>query len=935
MKLQPNKILRTNLVYILFLFFSVKNAAQNNVHISAKIDTNLQQITINQIVTYKNNTKKKINSLLFNDWNYAYSYKESALGKRLSDEYVRNFHLSNEKSRSNTIINEVKSNDKTLIWNRLENQLDLIKVVFEKPLLPNDSITLYLNYILKLPDAKFTRIGYNKESVFIKDSFLSVAKIEENGNFIQYSNENLDDSFIQNIDNLHFEFTIPENFSITSNLNSVSSIGNQFVFEDKNASEIVFSIEKKNSFETYKLSNLDVETNLKDYKISISQKADIIQKIASYFDTKIGNPKQKKLLISQTEYDRNPFYGLNQLPSFLSPFPNEFLFEITFLKAYSQTFLKQNLQIDFRKDHFVFDAIQTYLITQYINENYPDLHLIGNLSKYKIGKGYELSRANFNKQYELYYYLMARKNLDQNVTEGKEKLVKFNEQIAIKNKAGILLTYLDNYLQKSIIENSIKDFYNNQKEINTNEDFISTIEKKAGQNLDWFKNLLNTKTTPDFSFGSFKNEKKSVEIQNNTNTEIPFSITGFENKKPVFKHWYQSKNDTIISFAEKFDKLALNYDKSFPELNNRNNFKSKSLFNRPLRFIFLRDVENPYYNQVFYVPEIGFNVYDGAILSMNFHNKSLIQKPFVFDLSPSYSTKTQNITGSGVFAYTQPISNRDLFQIRYAIAASYYHYIQDAAYQKINPTIGLLFRNNNDLRDNFRQGISARQVIVNKEFSPLSKSKDPLKYSVFDLRYSIGDGETAKSYGGNFNYQLGNNFSKIVAEVGYRKLFVNNFQLSGRLYFGTFLYNNSNTTFYDFGLDRPKDYLFDYAYYGRSESNGLFSQQLIIAEGGFKSKFVNPYANQWLLSSNFSTLLWKYVLLYSDAGLYKNKGFSPKFVYDTGVQVSLVPDYFELYFPMYSSNGFEPSQKNYQEKIRFMVTLNINTLFRLFTRKWF
>jgi hypothetical protein len=52
--------------------------------------------------------------------------------------------------------------------------------------------------------------------------------------------------------------------------------------------------------------------------------------------------------------------------------------------------------------------------------------------------------------------------------------------------------------------------------------------------------------------------------------------------------------------------------------------------------------------------------------------------------------------------------------------------------------------------------------------------------------------------------------------------------------------------YYSFALDRPTDYLFDYNYYGRSENTGFFcQQQLIIAEGGFKSKQI-PFANQWM-----------------------------------------------------------------------------------------
>jgi hypothetical protein len=50
---------------------------------------------------------------------------------------------------------------------------------------------------------------------------------------------------------------------------------------------------------------------------------------------------------------------------------------------------------------------------------------------------------------------------------------------------------------------------------------------------------------------------------------------------------------------------------------------------------------------------------------------------------------------------------------------------------------------------------------------------------------------------------------------------------------------NSNSDFFSFALDRPTDYLFDYGYYGDLKVV-VFSQQLILAEGGFKSKLNTP-----------------------------------------------------------------------------------------------
>ena len=70
-------------------------------------------------------------------------------------------------------------------------------------------------------------------------------------------------------------------------------------------------------------------------------------------------------------------------------------------------------------------------------------------------------------------------------------------------------------------------------------------------------------------------------------------------------------------------------------------------------------------------------------------------------------------------------------------------------------------------------------------------------------------------------------------------------------------------------------------------------------------------------------------------GVLKNQYSNAKFVYDSGIHFNLVPDYFELFFPVYSSNGFELISYNYGEKIRFVVTLAPKTLISLFTRKWF
>ena len=225
--------------------------------------------------------------------------------------------------------------------------------------------------------------------------------------------------------------------------------------------------------------------------------------------------------------------------------------------------------------------------------------------------------------------------------------------------------------------------------------------------------------------------------------------------------------------------------------------------------------------------------------------------------------------------------------------------------------------------------------MVNREKSAyVSTDKQNENYSVFNARYSKYESEIVRHYNFYTDVQIAGAFGKLSGEIQYRRLFNDNRRINLRLFAGTFLYRDTNSEFFSFGLDRPTDYMFDYNFYGRSETTGLFSQQYIMAEGGFKSKLGTRYANQWMTTVNASFNIWNWIEVYGDAGVFKNHYSDAKFAYDSGIRLNLLPDYFELYFPAYSSNGFEPSQGNYTEKIRFVVTISPSTLIGLFTRKW-
>ena len=917
--------------------------AQHHSKLVVEVNHDKKTLQVYQELTYFNQSNDTLSTIVLNDWNNAYSDKNTPLGFRFSDEFVRSFHLATEKQRGNTnTINIIDDSKSELNWSRPDGFPDLVQFQLKNKLLPGQKATFTLSYFVKIPDDTFTNYGTNADgNMSLKNWFLTPSRYE-NKSFVMYNNLNIDD--IPNaLTHIDLQIIDSNKNNIICDLPLVTKTDTTFTFSGINLLNVNVTIDKRNTFLSFKNADLEVTTNLEDKRVSDIGKALIIDKVVSYVSQNLGKYPKSKITVTQADYLQNPFYGLNQLPPFIRPFPDEYIYELKFLKTYLNNYLKTTLQLDSRKDNWIFDAIQVYYMMKYIEEYYPEVKMMGSIAKYKLVRGYNLVSLDFNEQYSYFYMLMARKNLDQPLGDPKNTLIKFNEQIASKYRAGLSFKYLSDYIGEYNLKKTIREFveYSIQNQTNSQK-FDSLLKKNTTKETDWFFNtIINSRKIIDYKFNTVTktNDSVSFTLKNKTGAIVPIPIYGIKNKKVVFKQWIDKvKPDSTYTFKRyDADKIVINYKNVVPEYNLRNNWKSLkpySLFNRPIKFNFMKDLEDPNYNQVLYVPTLEYNLYDGFIPGMRFHNRTILDKPYIIDLIPSYSTKTRSFSGRFTLAFNQTNRESTLYNIRYGIGGEYYHYAPDAYYKKINPYISFRFREK-DYRDNQGQNLLIRQVYVNRDPSQFVTTSLLENYSVFNVRFSSGKTEIRRHFAYVTDVQLASKFGKASANMSYRRLFDNNRQINFRLYAGAFLYNNTQSDYFSFAIDRPTDYLFDYNYIGRSESTGLFSQEFYLAEGGFKSKLVNPYANQWLTTSNISFNIWNWIEIYGDLGLVKSKNLDPTFIYDNGIRLNLVTDYFELFFPVYSNNGWEISQPKYAEKIRFTATFSPQILIGLFTRKWF
>lgn len=944
--------MKIKLLYLLvFSLCQLSVLSQNKIDIKATLDIENNQIHISQEIVYKNISTDTLNIIYLNDWSNSYSTKKTPLAIRFSEEYNTKFHFAENEDRGYTVITSLTDNDNTnLLFEYLELHPDVIKVELQNLLFPNSSYYLKLEYTIQIPKDKFTSYGVTKMQDYnLKYWYITPAVY--NGVWQYYSNKNLDDIFIPKADiNLQIEF--PKNYILTSELDIIdileNSINKTVILTGKNRIDSKLFLNKLQIYKTVQTDKFSILSNINEKGLGTTDKAIITYKIINFINDYLGDYPHKKLIVSEIDTKKDPIYGLNQLPDFIRAFPKNFQFELQLLKSTLNNYLDNTLLINPRQDQWLKDGIQIYFMIKYIEDNYPDMKLLGSLSNVWGIRAFHIADLKFNEQYGLIYMHMARTNRDQPLTMQKDSLLKFNENLANKFKSGIGLKYLDDYINSDILERTIKSFLNDNKLRNTTaKDFEVFLKSQTTKNIDWFfEDYLTTRKKIDFKIKNVTKTQDSITltIKNKRKNKMPVSLFTLNNDSIISKIWINNIDGekTVTIPRDNANKLVLNYDNTIPEYNLRDNWKSLKGFpfnNKPFQLRLIIDVEDPYYNQVFFTPLIEFNnIYDGLSLGVKMYNATIIRRGFNYKFAPIYGTKSNRITGSATVSYNQNIENRDLFKITYGISGSTSSFAPDLLFRKITPFISFRFRDHTDFRSNKFQALNFRYIDISRDddINNVSDNADP-DYKVFNIRY-INTTPGLINFNKWFtDFQVSKDFGKLSFNYEYRKLFESNRQLNIRFFTGIFLYNNnpSDTDFFSFALDRPTDYLFDYNYLGRSEGSGIFSQQLIIAEGGFKSKLETPFANQWISTFNLSTTLWKYVQAYGDIGLVKNKSQDAKFVYDSGIRLNLVTDFFEIYFPIYSQLGWEIGNSNYDKTIRFIITVDPQVLLGLFRRKWY
>ena len=912
---------------------------QNSISIKSKLDTEKDELKIQQEIVFHNPSDSILTKVYLHNWANSYRDRKTPLSKRFIKDFRKDLYFAKPQELGSSTIKSLSVDFENVYFKELDKQADIIEIDLDKPLHPNSKITISITYIVKTPSARFTKYGKTKTGYHLRNWYLTPA-IYDNG-WQLMSNLNLDDLYEKGTD-FKIEIDVPKDLIVESNLyqyKTKKENTNSYYLVGKNKTDVILGINKTKQLKTYNTKTVTVHTDVFSKELDYNLTTSILNREILFIQKYLGKYPHLEIFIDKATQNKNPIYGLNQLPNFLRPFSDTFKWDVTMFKALTKRYIENTLLLNKRKDYWLIDGIQNYLMIEYVEEYYPEVKLLGKVSNSWLVKGFNISKLDFNDKYPFVYQFTARKFLDQALNTSADSLSNFNRKIVSKYKAGLGFRFLKGYLGDSILNQTIQEFYqNNQLKITSSTHFNKLLSSKTTKDLDWFFNdFVKTNKKIDHKIESVKKEKDSISvtIKNKRNITTPLALYAIKDEEIKLKKWIADVDSTkTVKFKKgDYDTFVLNYENLYPELNTLNNWKTvdKKILNKPLKFSFLKDISSPNFNQVFYQPDINYNFYNGLILGVKLHNKPLIKRNFEFKIAPYYATKSNTVIGSFSLLYNQFFEKTKIYKVAYGLAGGTSDYAPNLSYKSLTPYVDITFKRKT-LRDISSEYLRAKLIHIDKEIAPDAIRTDQDNYSVLSLSYNYSNPDIIKEFRYSFSTEFAKKFSKATLDLRFRTLTTTDTQLDFRFFAGVFFNNKTEGDYFSFGLDRSNDYLFQLNYLGRSESSGFFSQQYIINEGGFKSVLPTRFANQFMVSNNSSIGLWRWIEVYNDVAFLKNKNQPLYFAYENGIRFNFVHEIFEIYFPLYSNNGWEISQNAYPEKIRFSLSADVKSIYNFFKR---
>lgn len=988
---------------LLFLFAATTGFAQNywqqevNYTIDVKLDDENHTLSAYEEFLYINNSPDQLDTIYIHIWPNAYKNGETALAKQQYNNKKLILKYGDDDVKGYIDSLDFKVNGEPVKWDYHPEYIDICYIVLNKPLYSGNEVKVSTPFHVKLPSGRISRLGHIKQSYQITQWYPKPAVYDKNGwNAFPYLNQG---EFYSEYGSFNVSITLPENYVVgaTGDLRTESEIN----FLNDRAKTTAVNVEEginftefgavtvKNGFpessKTMKTIQF-TQDNVHDFAWFADKRFNVLKSSVklphsgrSVTSWAMYTENEAELWIKASEYLNDavyyyslwngdyPYNNVTAVDGTISAgggmeYPNvtviggsgnDYQLEVVIVHEVGHNWFYGQLGTNERVHGWMDEGMNTLNEVRYVQTKYPDNQA---LSDMVLGGAFHFEDLDHHDMSDISYRMIAALGEDQPIETHSAKFTSANYGVVMYQKTGLVFFYLRDYLGDELFDKCMREYYAEWEFKHPQpEDMRRSLEKTSGKDLSWlFEDLIQTTNHVDYKLKKVKiDEDVAVTVKNVGHVDGPIEVATLANGKVIETKWVEpGTKKSVVRFENtNIDGVRIDPGINIPEINRQNNsWKKQGIFGKweGLNTEVLIGDNEPEQTNLFWLPVIAGNLYDGFMIGPTFHNFGIPFNKFGYLVSPFFSFKREFVSGVADFNYNF-YPKRNLKISKFGL--SFKTFKQDSSvrandgyYLAVLPYWTAKIGHRGDDKP-YTQTIRVQSMYRQDVLQPVTLERAGA-YAEYQFTYSKPDhyfiGKSRFDYIREISTTLQEGAGRFTVEGTYKYRYLKNKQkrwieirgFLGHTYFADFT-GDSDDTPYAFSLSGAtgfQDLFLDEYFMGRNEITGTWSQQRVENMGGFKSTSYYGTATGTMVAGNmYMDLPLKpgFFGVFVDAGSFQDgTGSMSPVALNTGLGIRL-GNIFGIYFPMWMSdeilNSFNTSGvfDEYGKKIRFTMSINL------------
>ncbi|MBS1547504.1 MAG: M1 family metallopeptidase [Bacteroidetes bacterium] len=951
--------------------------------IDVRLDDRANLLHGAETFTYHNNSPTALDTLWIHLWPNAYRDRNTALCRQKDAQNDFDLHFAKEEERGWIDSLDFRAAGSKLNWDLDAKNQDIAWIKLNEPLAPGGSIQITTPFQVKIPDAKFSRLGHTRQAYYITQWYPKPAVYDAQGwHAMPYLNQG---EFYSEFGSFDVSITLPANYVVGATgllqdnpseeawMDSLAQLpppttrSNAFPpsaastktlrFKQDHVHDFAWFADKRflvrNSEVTLARSGRKVQTQV----LFTPQNAPLWKDAVSYVNESVRLYSQ---WVGDYQYARCTAIdgtiaagGGMEYPMITIIGNMAATYELDQVIAHEvgHNWFYGMLASNERDHPWMDEGMNSFFEQRYMETRYPNQLStnVAGLPMYLIDKHFDIT---FRRQNELMYRYNARRNWDAPDSSTSTAFTEVDYGTTVYAKSALIFDQLRSYLGDARFDSCTQAYFREWAGKHPQPaDVRASYEKASGEDLGWcFGELIGTADKVDVKARKLKNGE--LTYRSTAATDFPFPVTAWNGADSLGTAWIKGepgRNNAALPWPNA-DRVRIDAMERTLDIDRRNNeARSFGLLKnaRLPQLKFLAGLERNDRRSIYWLPAIGYNAHDGFMAGLALHNTTFPSQRLEWAAAPLYGFQSNRLAGCARVMWNHDrLRSNWLRNIHIGLSgfAASLHNVSDVEqwYQRLVPSIQFDPKLNTTGPEAY---LRYRSVILWEHAEGTYHYADrevPINSTGNSVYHELSANLTQRNGFNPYSLTLtslnADAFSRLALEAKWSAIYdTHKHRITFRAFAGTFLRKDRSLMTAAMGWRMywgSSDLLYDHLYLDRQYTGQNTSAQFNIDQGGFRTPTSIGTSDTWIAALN-TEIDFPFAL---PLAAFASYGAAPVTLvtqdgkttdwrgnWEAGIGLRLWRDMVEVWVPLAFSEDIQKEQElrgfDFTDRIRFVLAL--------------